>query len=313
MCKEYKLVATYVAMDKKHVTHQTCVDRLCVLNRMLAMLEESYGVVVTDDMIEGLNNRVLNQLYLDLQETRKNTTTNHYVVTLNPFLRWLVKNWYIDYDKSDPAGVAKMQSLPNILTSRGSGRKPTPDEVEKEKRKYYSKEQTSNLLHSQVGYNHVRDACIIALALYSGLRTSEICSMTIGSILDYPKGETCVRRKGGEWCHVVIGERFYPYFDAYMQQRSDKDDHSRPLFLTTRGTPCNRRQICAAISRKQSAVGGATGLHALRHTFGSDAEKIGGAGIARDALNHKSLVVTNRYDHTTVEQRKAAVSLMNYD
>ena len=54
------------------------------------------------------------------------------------------------------------------------------------------------------------------------------------------------------------------------------------------------------------------GCHAFRHTFVSAVEKKGGSAVARDLANHKSLVITNRYDHSTAGQRRQAVDALNY-
>ena len=157
--------------------------------------------------------------------------------------------------------------------------------------------------------NKVRDRAIIALFLASGIRVSELCSLTIGSILDRPRGTIYLRRKGGAWKETEVADFAYAYIDKYLATR-DLSDHSAPLFITRDGLPCNRTQVYKSLSHVQKRLDVATGPHALRHTFVSAVEKTGGGAVARDLANHKTLAITNRYDHSNHEQRSAAVNAL---
>lgn len=302
MAKMYAIVGAYVKMESPRVSKNTSDQRVDVLCRVLDKLTRDYGVRVTsDNKIYGMSAQVLADFYSSMIDAgRKMTTLNYYVNMLNPFLRWCKK-----------LGVfadATQQEVENITTILTNGRLPSIDMVPEDERpiKYITHEQAQQLLTNTSGRNVVRDRAIIALLLYSGLRATELCSLTIGSILDRPRGETYVKRKGGKWCTVLIGEAAYPYLEAYLATRKDAD-HSEPLFLTTHGKPCTRIQIYKALAHKQESVGAAKGPHALRHSFISEADRAGGAAIARDLANQHSLYVTNRYDHTTKEQRRAAI------
>ena len=140
-------------------------------------------------------------------------------------------------------------------------------------------QQTRKLLGDMPDRNKLRDRAICTLILESGMRVSELCTLTIGDVLD-----------------------------AYLQTRPDADDHSRPLFLSMHGQPMNRKTVYGALAFKQKQLGLATGPHCLRHTFISEVEKRNGAGVARDCANHSSLRVTNRYEHSHPEQLARAVN-----
>ena len=301
MCK-YAIVTFYGESRSTQKAASTARQNVEKLARVMDTLEKQYGVVVRDNGIDGLTGPVLQSWYNDFSAGRKMSTLNNYVCTLNPFLRWAYE---LEYVEKDLSGILK------------TGKILTEDylpEWERPKDKYLTHEQADELLHTTAGRNLLRDRAFIALILYTGLRCEEACSFTLASVLDRPRGTLHVRRKGGRWMTVPVNDDVYVYLDAYLAQRNT-EDHSQPLFMTSHGKPCSPKQMYKVLSFKQKRVGAngvATGAHALRHTFESETEKIGGAGVARDLAGQKSLVVANRYIHTTEEQRRDAVNRLKW-
>lgn len=292
---KYDMITLYVEGRKARVAESTNSHTEEILTRVMTALEESYGVKVEEESLAGLTSTKIQKWYNAFIVGRKAATINNYVCLLNPFLRWANE---MGYTQRDFSGILHTVRLPDVET--------LPEE-ERPVDKYLTHDQAEALLNTTAGRNRVRDRAIIALILYSGLRVSELCSLTIGQMRNREAPIT-VKRKGGRYTPVVIGDGFWPYLDAYLATRPDADNDSAPLFITSHGQPCDRIQIYRAISTKQKALGLATGPHALRHTFVSEVENTCGAGVARDCANHKTLAITNRYDHTTQAQRKAAVN-----
>ena len=272
------------------------------LERVMRMLEENHGVVVHEKSIEGLNGEVLQSWYNAFAVGRKMSTLNNYVCTINPFLEWALTMKYIEEDLSRVLKTGKILSSEYL------------PEWERPKDKYLTHEEANELVNTTVGRNLLRDRAFIALILYTGLRCEEACSFTLASILDRPRGTLHVKRKGGRWMTLPVNEQVYSYLDAYLATR-DLSDHSQPLFMTSHGNPCSPKQMYKVLAFKQKRVGEngvATGAHALRHTFESETEKIGGVGVARDLAGQKSFKVANRYIHTTEEQRREAVDKLRW-
>ena len=255
---------------------------------------ESYGAVFSEDRISGITPVVLQKWFNASAREWKPATCNSYICTINRFLRWAHSMEFIDKDLS---GVLHTSRLPDPSD--------LPPE-DRPKNKYYTHDQAQALLSSTVGHNRLRDRAIIALLLYGGFRVSEICALTIGQVMSNP-GTVTLRRKGGAWCDAEVSPDAYPHLEAYLRTRPDRDNPEAPLFLTSHGRPCTRNQIYKALSPKQQALGLATGPHALRHTAISEVNNTCGALAARDFANHRSMTVTDRYSHTTKEQRQAAV------
>lgn len=299
--KTYEMIEFYCESRSNDMAERTVETGRDTLTRTFTMLEE-YGVKMEPRSITGLNGEILQRWMNEFKKTHKPATVNLYVNMLNPFLRWAhIMTWgddAIPYLKADLSKVLHHVKLPD------------PDKIpewERPKSKYYSDTEVQNLLLVPGSRNKLRDRAIVALFLASGIRVSELCSLTIGSILDRPHGTIYLRRKGGTWKETEVAEFAYGYIDRYLATR-DCSDHSAPLFVTRGGLPCSPNQIYLSLSKIQKRLDIATGPHALRHTFVSAAEKTGGGAVARDLANHKTLAITNRYDHSSRDERLAAVN-----
>lgn len=293
---------TYLGEGNMPSTADQMVEKL---NRIFRILYSEHGVTIEDGRIEGLNAAVLGDWYDSMTVAGlKVSTRNNYVALLNPFLHWGVQRRVIMKDPEDEEPIYK------VLTMK---RLPKEEEIpiEQRKPKALTEEQVRLLMNEMPGKNKKRDRAILALFLASGIRVSELCSLNLSSVLDQPHGLIYLKRKGGAWKHTEVAEFFYKYLDIYLEGR-DLSDRSQPLFLTTQNTRCNRRQILKTFSDKEHLLGLPTGMHILRHTTLSNLEKKGGASITRDVANHSSFSMTNRYTHTTSEERSAAINHLDW-
>ena len=217
------------------------------LERMICSLEKVSSVRVEAERIVGLDTVTLQQWWNDVSSKWKPATANNYICVLNPFFRWAhtMKSGDVRYLKDDVTGVLKTVTIPNV--------EDLPEE-ERPKDKYYTHDQVNELLFGSHGRNQVRDRAIMGLILYSGLRVSELCSLTIGQFRAQ-KGTIRLKRKGGAWANAKVGEEAYPLVEEYLATRSDASDPSRPLFITTHGKCCTREQVYKALSHKQKELG----------------------------------------------------------
>ncbi len=291
------------------VAEATVKHNVEVLSRVFRDME-AFGIRLNDESIDGLSGASLQRWFNAYRKDRKETTVNNVVVTLNPFLRWAHTIY--------PEGVGDFGNILKTLRLPDYDKLP---EDQRPKDKYYSDEQIAELLSipkrkCDDSPLKKRDRAIIALYLASGLRASELCQLKIGSLTDHGHGYVYIRRKGGAWKTTEVAEFAYPYIETYLQTRKDRNDMNAALFVTTHGVPCNQNQLYKSMRHRQSKVTGAEsmqrGNHTFRHTFVSSVEKIGGGAVARDLANHKSLAITNRYDHSSADQRRMAVDKLRY-
>ena len=306
MCM-YPMIDFYC--ESIEASERTIEHNIDVLSQIFRQLKD-FGVTLNEESIDGLSGASLQRWLNEYKKTHKLSTVNNVIVTLNPFLRW-AHTIYPD-GVGDFGHVLKTVRLPDY---------DKLPEDERPKDKYYSDEQIAEMLKIPDKRHDSplkkRDRAIIALFLASGLRVSELCQLKIGSLTDHGHGYVYIRRKGGAWKTTEVAEFAYPYIDTYLKTRKDRNDPNAHLFVTTHGTPCNRHQVYESMRHRQDQVVGAEkmqrGNHAFRHTFVSSVEKIGGSAVARDLANHKSLAITNRYDHSSADQRRSAVDSLRYD
>ena len=291
-----------IQASERTIEHNT--DVLCRIFRQM----KDFGVTMNEESIDGLSGASLQRWLNAYKKDHKATTVNNTIVTLNPFLRW-AHTIYPD-GVGDFGNVLKTMKLPDY---------DLMPEEERPKEKYYSDAQIAELLKIPSGRNDSplkkRDRAIIALYLASGLRASELAQLKIGSLTDHGHGYVYVRRKGGAWKTTEVAEFAYPYIETYLKTRKDRKNPDAYLFITTHGEPCNPNQLYKSMRNRQRKVAGESmqfGNHTFRHTFVSSVEKIGGGAVARDLANHKSLAITNRYDHSSAEQRRTAVDALRY-
>lgn len=305
MCM-FPMIDFYCESIAGNVGESTIRHHEDVLERIFKQMRE-FGVDLLEESIPGMSGAALQRWMNKFKLDHKPTSVNGYVVTLNPFLRW-AHSIYPD-TIADFSGVLHCMKLPD------------PDKLpveERPKDKYYTDEEIARLLAvpKRDSDQKKRDRAIIALFLGSGLRVSELCSLNIGDIDNHERGSVYVRRKGGAWKDVDVAEFAYKYIETYLKTRKDRKDADAPLFLTSHGQRCTGPQLYKAMRTKQDKAGvsdgKARGNHTFRHTFISSVEKIGGGAVARDLANHKSLVITNRYDHSTAQQRRDAVNALNW-
>lgn len=300
MCM-YPMIDFYV--ESCNVCGSTAVHHLDVLERIFRQME-SFGVHMKEESIDGLSGASVQRWFNAFKKDRKPSTINNYVVTLNPFFRWVHTIYPAIPDVSNVLHTVRLPVYEQI-----------PDD-EKPKDKYYTDEEIAKLLEIPKHDSPLkkRDRAIIAMFVGTGLRASELCQLTVGSVRNYKHGYVRVRRKGGAIKDVDVAEFVYGFVETYLNTRKNvKDDE--PLFITIHGDPCNSNQLYQSMRTKQRKVVGdskGVGNHVFRHSFISAVEKIGGGAVARDLANHKSLAITNRYDHSTAEQRRAAVNGLVY-
>lgn len=299
--ERYEMVNLYIA--SRQLTCITETNQLCRqrLNTVFDDWKVSCNVEILDEEIKGLTGTILTKWYINFVQTRKASTVNNYLSFLCPFLSWANDMGYIPKDFSRVLKRAKITPVSHLPMQK------RPQE------KYLTHGEAKKLLETNIGGQFaLRNRAIVALFLYSGIRVSELCSLKIGDVINHPKGYIYCKRKGGEYKYVQVAHAFYDYLSDYLMSRDDCADMDSPLFITNRGGAMDRHLIYMTIAPIQKQIGIATGSHALRHTYISEVDKIGGPTVARDLANHSSLKITNIYDHTTKEQRRNVLESLDW-
>ncbi|MBI5304880.1 MAG: tyrosine-type recombinase/integrase [Chloroflexi bacterium] len=147
-----------------------------------------------------------------------------------------------------------------------------------------------------------RDRAIVLFLLDTGLRASEICSLTIGDV-EQKTGRVEIKHgtmggaKGGKGRVVFLGKTARSALWRYLIERADGTDPSEPLFTERTGRPLNKtalRELLTDLGKKVNIR--KCHPHRFRHTFAITYLRNGGDLFTLKALlGHSTLEMVQHY------------------
>lgn len=219
--------------------------------------------------------------------TMSKKTQNYYMITLRVFLKYLTKKG-IKCMPADQIELAKVgeRSL-DLITHT----------------------ELTRLLNSPSGNNlkDLRDKAILELLFSTGLRVSELCSLT--SDIDLHADELSIRGKGGKVRVVFLSEEAKDSVKKYLSARKDMSD---ALFVqisnkkissnSNLGKTLTRRSIERIVKQHATKAGISKKVtpHVMRHMFATDL--LGNGADLRSVqvmLGHSNISTTQIYTHVT--------------
>lgn len=236
------------------------------------------------------------RLWLNRQSTGNNKKTgktlskktqNYYMIALRVFLKFLMKRG-IKCIPAESIDLAKISERSLDLISKG---------------------ELSRLLDAPKGddIKSARDKAILELLFSTGLRVSELCSLT--NDIDLSLDELSIRGKGGKIRVVFISPEARSALKTYLSKRRDMEDalfvqvgkevlNKKTGALTRRSIERIVKQyaIKAGISKKVTP-------HVIRHCFATNLLS-NGADIrsVQVMLGHANIATTQIYTHVTDKQ-----------
>lgn len=258
------------------------------ITRFLTFSKVQTPIEITSDAVREF------RLWLNRQSMGNNRATgktvsrktqNYYMIALRVFLKYLTRK-KIKSMSAEEIDLAKVPERHLDLISAS---------------------ELTRLLQSSPGddIKSLRDRAILELLFSTGLRVSELCSLT--SDIDVTQGEFSIRGKGGKIRVVFISDEARATLKQYVSKRKDMSD---ALFVqldsgTTKTMdikPLTRRSIERIV--KQCAVKAGISKkvtpHVIRHCFATDLLS-NGADIrsVQVMLGHANIATTQIYTHVT--------------
>ncbi len=198
------------------------------------------------------------------------------LISIKVFFRFLYREKLIDQDLSQGLESPKLwQLIPEILTL---------EEVEK----LLGAPDSDTCQGS-------RDRAILEVLYASGLRVSELCTLTLHSI---DENAVKVRGKGGKERVIPIHSKAIAAVDHYLNRRENFP--SETLFLTEKGKPISRILVWKLVKHYAKAAGIIKNIspHTLRHSFATHLLENGAdLRIIQEMLGHANIATTDRYTH----------------
>lgn len=150
----------------------------------------------------------------------------------------------------------------------------------------------------------LRDRAMLELMYATGLRVSEVVSLTLLS-LNLNQGVVRVTGKGGKDRLVPVGDQAIDWIERYLRSsRSEllQGKQSEVLFPSKRGTIMTRQTFWHRIKRYAAAIGlsDAISPHVLRHAFATHLLNHGAdLRVVQLLLGHSDLSTTQIYTHVS--------------
>ncbi len=257
------------------------------LSRFLEFSKISDPADITDTKLREY------RLWLNRQEARKGEwlkkkTQNYYLIALRAFLKYLAKRGV----KSASPEAIELAKVPerhiDVMTSS----------------------ELDRLLQMPEGddLKNLRDKAILELLFSTGLRVSELCSLS--REIDLSRDELSVRGKGEKVRVVFISPEAKDAAKAYLKARGDIDDalfishhkagakaeeNQKSLRLTSRSV-----ERIVAFYAKKAGISAKVTPHVLRHSFATDLLQNGADLRSVQAmLGHSNISTTQIYTHVT--------------
>lgn len=220
-------------------------------------------------------------------ETIKKKTQNYYLIALRTFLKFLAKRGITSL-ASDQIELAK---------------------IEQRHIDVISQEELNRLLDAPNKEDDLerqwRGKAILELLFSTGLRVSELCSLTRD--LDLQRDEFSIRGKGGKVRVVFISPEAKQAVQEYLKHRKD---FAEALFvkvssekIKTDGISGLTRRSIERIVKRYATIAGITKKvtpHVLRHCFATDLLSNGADLRSVQALlGHANITTTQVYTHVT--------------
>ncbi|MDY4279972.1 MAG: site-specific tyrosine recombinase XerD [[Pasteurella] mairii] len=226
-----------------------------------------------------------------LEQGYKATSTARMLSALRQLFQYLYRE---KYRSDDPSALLSSPKLPNRLP------------------KYLTEQQVSDLLNTPAVDDplELRDKAMLELLYATGLRVTELVSLTIDS-LNVSQGVVRVIGKGNKERIVPMGEEanyWVRQFVLYGRAMLLNGQSSDVLFPSRRGTQMTRQTFWHRI--KHYAIladidGDSLSPHVLRHAFATHLVNHGAdLRVVQMLLGHSDLSTTQIYTHVAKERLK---------
>ena len=240
---------------------------------------------IDDDILTASQSMVASFIARSIESGGSPSSAARRLTSLRRYYRFMLQEGYV---KEDPTANLESprqpQRLPDVLTE----------------------EEVNRLLSSAPGYDpqSLRDTAMLELMYASGLRVSELISLTTEDV-DMELGYVRCVGKGDRERIVPVGRRAIEAIERYLAfGRRElagvcKDNY---LFITNRGTAMTRQGFWKMIKRRALKVGISTDItpHTLRHSFATHMLE-NGADLrsVQELLGHADIRTTQVYTHLT--------------
>ena len=187
--------------------------------------------------------------------------------------------------------------------------------MKRQKIKYLSEDEKRRLLASLKDRKSAeRDYLLFNLMLNTGLRVSELASLSIGHVRDRKSLE--IIGKGKKVREVPLNSAIKKHIDQYLAIKKRRKEgllDNDPLFISRKQGKLSVRAIQRALDKwlTEAKIPTKFSPHALRHTFGTELfSKCKNIRLVQDLMGHADISTTMIYTHVSRADMAEAVELL---
>lgn len=261
--------------------------------------------------LRGAEPRMLSQHLTKLKTQRglDGASVIRHLATIRVLFRWALSTGRCE---SDPTTIldrpTRWKKLPDVLSpaqvgkllEAANGRETNERTSERASEGNGKKSSTESGRQSAPIW--MRDRALLELLYASGLRASEVCSISVNDV-HATLGVVRVTGKGNKQRLVPMGEPAKRAVAMYVEQcrpKLDKlDGRSKgALLLSSTGRPLERVRVWQLVQHYAKLAGLKVYPHMLRHSFATHL-LIGGADlrVVQEMLGHADIATTQIYTH----------------
>ncbi|WP_027389967.1 tyrosine-type recombinase/integrase [Chrysiogenes arsenatis] len=287
-----KQLESYLRFETGH-SPRSVHKYLLEFDRLILYLNE-YSVA-----LDQVDQRVLRG-YMSQRANELNRLTYANIVAL---LKTIFS--YLDYDELVVGNPAQ-----HLKSPKGINRRQIPVFLTAEQQALLRNYLTS----LKRNFTNDRDHTLFALFLYTGMRTSEACTL-LRSAYHQQLGAIQITRKGGKEQILPLAPQLEEALQTYWLPHMAAINS--PFFLSRlQGQQLTPYLIWQRISTHLNKAGiilpKKRGAHALRHTFASNLVRKGVNLIEiQQLLGHSDISITQIYTHTTAEGLRDAIKKLD--
>jgi len=210
-------------------------------------------------------------------------TIAHYLTVIKNYHKFLIQNEYLKDDVAKSIERPKLvKKLPNVL----------------------SIEDVVKLLDIRgTSAFDIRNKCMLELMYGTGLRISELLSLTTNDIDTFNATVRCVG-KGDKERIVPINDYIIESLDNYLNVRGEllKNKTTKELFLNKNGDALSRKGFFKILKQLllEKGLDPNVSPHTLRHSFATHLLEYGAdLRVIQEMLGHSDISTTRIYTHIT--------------
>ena len=177
-------------------------------------------------------------------------------------------------------------------------------------------DEQRRLLRAVERNGSVRNAAVVHLLLYAGLRIGELSALELDDVVvSARKGKVIVRSgKGDAYREVPLNAATRTAVSAWLQERCNVAPSVSALFVTRQGKALSERAVDLVVRTLGADARLDLSAHVLRHSFCTNLVRDGAdLVLVAELAGHRRLETTRRYSLPSAADRQAAVEALTIE